>query len=212
MRTADKAAAPEHSLERLIFFSDAVFAIAITLLIIEIKVPHLHYEATDRDFLIALAQLTPNFFGFIVSFWVIGAFWAGHHRAFGLAAHHSDRLVAANLALLFLVVFMPFATAFMSANIGHTVPTALYNGTMVITGLLNIRLVRMATSPPVVAESISPETIAHVRSRGWAVVLGALCALVFSFVDARFSQMALITIPVWQRLFRATTARRFATA
>ncbi len=203
---------PDHPLERLIFFSDAVFAIAITLLIIEVHPPHLPHNAPALDHLQKLVDLTPNFFGFFVSFFVIGAFWAGHHRAFALAGHYSDRLPGPNLMMLCAIVFMPFSTAFMGSNIGATVPTVFYNLTLIATGLLNIRLVRIATSPPVVSEEVPAETIAYVRSRGFAVVLGASCALLFALYDARWSQITLISIPFWQRLLRARTTRRLALA
>lgn len=199
--------APDHALERLVFFSDAVFAIAITLLVIELHPPHFERGASVGEQLAAFATIIPNLFGFVVSFWVIGAFWQGHHRAFALAAHYHQRLVRLNLAMLFVVAFMPFATAFMANNLGALVPTAFYNATMVILGLLNIRLVQAATSPPVVAEGVTASQVAQVRARGWGVVLGAATALVFSFVDARFSQMALITIPLWQRAFHAFATR-----
>jgi uncharacterized membrane protein len=202
----------DHSLERLVFFSDAVFAIAITLLIIEVHAPHLPWPSSDIAYIQALANLIPSFFGFFVSFFVIGAFWAGHHRAFGLAGHYSEKLVGPNLYLLCAIVFMPFSTAFMSSNIGMLVPTIFYNLTMIATGLLNIRLVRIVTSAPVVREDVSAETIAYIRSRGPAVVLGAACALLVAIVDPRFSQIALISIPFWQRLLRAQTAKRLARA
>jgi len=72
------------------------------------------------------------------------------------------------------VVFMPFTTSFMSHNVGSFVPTQLYNLSLVVTGLLNIRLIRIVTSAPVVAESAPRDRIAYVRARGPGVVLGAL--------------------------------------
>jgi hypothetical protein len=100
----------------------------------------------------------------------------------------------------------------MGSNIGASVPTVFYNLTLIMTGLLNIRLVRIATAAPVVSEDVPAETIAYVRSRGFAVVLGAGCALLFALYDARWSQIALISIPFWQRLLRARTTRRLARA
>ena len=78
--------------------------------------------------------------------------------------------------------------------------------------LLNIRLIQIVTAPPVVSEAVSAERIAIVRARGPAVVLGALCAILVAFWDPRFSQMALVTIPLWLRLLRRRTMRRFAAA
>ena len=203
---------PDHALERLIFFSDAVFAIAITLLIIEVNPPHLPHDTPALDHLQKMVDLIPNFFGFFLSFFVIGAFWAGHHRAFALAGHYSEKLLGPNLMMLCAIVFMPFSTGFMGSNIGMTVPTVFYNLTLIVTGLLNIRLVRISTSPPVISEEVPAETIAYVRSRGFAVVLGASCALLFALYDARWSQVALISIPFWQRLLRARTTRQLALA
>jgi len=131
---------PDHPLERLIFFSDAVFAIAITLLIIDVHAPHLPRGSNDAAYLQALADLLPSLLGFFVSFFVIGAFWAGHHRAFALAGHHSEKLTGPNLMMLCTVVFMPFSTAFMSSNYGATIPTVVYCLTLL--GRKPIKLVR----------------------------------------------------------------------
>ena len=191
---------PSNPLERLIFFSDAVFAIAITLLIIEVQPPRLGFRASDHDHLVALANLIPSFVAFFISFFVIGAFWAGHHRAFSLARHWSPKIVMPNIVMLAAVVFMPFATAYMGMNMGARVPTVLYDAVLLTTGLLNIRLVRLATSPPVVDEDADPVVIARTRGRGWGVTLGAALALVLAFYVPRFSQFGLLTIPIWLRL------------
>jgi uncharacterized membrane protein len=201
---------PAHPLERLIFFSDAVFAIAITLLIIEVHAPHFEHRASDHDHLVALANLIPNFVAFFISFGVIGAFWAGHHRAFSLARHWSPRLVFPNILMLAAVAFMPFATAYMGTNMGARVPTVLYDFVLLTTGLLNIRLVRLATSPPVVDERVDALTIARTRGRGWGVTMGAALALALAFWVPRLSQFALMTIPFWLRFFMRRAERAVA--
>ena len=203
---------PDHPLERLIFFSDAVFAIAITLLIIEVHPPHFHFGSPWQDYVNGLLALWPNLFGFFVSFFVIGAFWSGHHRAFALAGHYQERLVGPNLQMLCAIVFMPFATAFMSANGGMLVPSVLYALTLIATGLLNLRLVRVTTSPGIVRSDVPAIEIAYTRARGAAVVLGALISMVIAFWFAPLSQMGLLTIPLFQWGLRQRITRRFARA
>jgi uncharacterized membrane protein len=202
-----QAHGPGHALERLIFFSDAVFAIAITLLVIEIHVPEIHSPAGDREFLVALWNLTPNFAGFLISFFVIGAFWAGHHRAFDCARHWSPKLIGPNLMLLCAIAAMPFFTAFASEYWSARVPIAFYCGWMVLTALLNIRLQRIATSPPVVGDHVTSQQRTLLRQRGLSVLLGAVTALGVSLFAPRLAQVALVSIFFWrlliQRLFPA---------
>ena len=201
---------PDHGLERLIFFSDAVFAIAITLLVIEIHVPVLPATASDRQFIDALAQLTPNFVGFLVSFLVIGAFWTGHHRAFACAAQWSDRLLPANTLLLFAIAAMPFFTAFLSDYSNRRVPVVVYCSWLLVTALFSIRLQRLATSAPVVDPAVRVETIRRIRHRGYAAALGAATAIVVG-AFARYpvlAQVSLLSIPLWRRLLTALAERR----
>jgi len=86
-------------LERLTFFSDAVFAIAITLLIIEVHVPHVS-GVDDALYWQALAELRSSLFGFALSFLVIGMLWMAHHRVFGMLNDYSPKLMWPNLLLL----------------------------------------------------------------------------------------------------------------
>lgn len=211
MTAGEADRAPSHPLERLIFFSDAVFAIAITLLIIEVKAPHLPRGASTAEQLGALFQLIPHLVGFFVSFAVIGLFWVGHHRAFSLSLHWSPKLLFANLSLLCLIAFMPFATAYMNSNIGQSVPTAFYCAVLLATGLLNRRLVRLATGPGVVSETADPVQIAETRARGWGVIAGAALALVLALFVPNFALVALAAIPFVAR-FAVGRARRRAAA
>jgi len=192
---------PAHALERLIFFSDAVFAIAITLLVIEIHVPEVHGDhPSDIAFIAALAQLIPNFIGFFTSFFVTGAFWAGHHRAFDCARNYSPKLVWPNLTMLSAIAAMPFFTAFSSEYFGQRVPVTLYCGWLLLTALLNIRVVRLATSLAIAGEEMTDARRWAIRRRGIGVALGAATAVVVSLFVPLAGQPALISIPFWMFL------------
>ena len=83
----------EFQLDRLILFSDAVFAIAITLLVIEIKIPEIDNDVSDKALLHELVHLIPKFVGFIVSFMLIGLYWSVHHRMFGFVTNFNRKLL-----------------------------------------------------------------------------------------------------------------------
>ena len=85
----------ERELERIVFFSDAVFAIAITLLVLDIRVPSIPQDLAASELPQALAALWPKFLSYIISFVVIGLYcWQVHHRTFRYITGYDDRLVA----------------------------------------------------------------------------------------------------------------------
>ena len=190
----------EHALERLVFFSDAVFAIAITLLIIEIHPPHLEPHAGDAAHWQALAQLIPRFVGYAVSFWVIGMFWMGHHRAFNLASRYSARVLPWNLALLMTIAFMPFVTAYFSSNFTARVPAMVYCATMLVAALLNLKVNRTATGPDMVDPSMPAASVTELRRRSLSVALGAAVAVALSLVYPPAAPAGLAAIPLWRML------------
>jgi len=197
MKAAGKT---DHALERLVFFSDAVFAIAITLLVLEIHVPQLPRGSPDLAYVQALADLIPSFIGYVISFWVVGMFWLGHHRAFSFANRHSPRMLGWNLFLLGIIAFMPFATAFWALNTGSRVPALFYCATLLAAALLNVQVVRIATGPEMVDPATDPELVFYCRRRSLSVVLGAATALLLGIFFPRYAQAALISIPLWRRL------------
>ncbi len=96
-------------IERLILFSDAVFAIAITLLVIELHLPDLS-ENSNHGLLEAMVHTIPHFISFVISFMIIGIYWIAHHRMFYYLTDYDSRTLWLNLLLLFFIAMMPFSS------------------------------------------------------------------------------------------------------
>jgi uncharacterized membrane protein len=101
----------EFELERMILFSDAVFAIAITLLIIEIKFPEIEKGASPQQVFLLFKPVIVEFLAFIVSFFFIGITWARHLRICKYLSAYDNGVIARNLLLLFFVVCFPFSAS-----------------------------------------------------------------------------------------------------
>jgi uncharacterized membrane protein len=122
-------------LERLIFFSDAVFAIAITLLVLEIRLPTGAETFSDNQLLTQLIGMWHEYLAFVISFLVIGTFWMAHHRKFRLIKRYDNRLAYLNLLFLLVVAFMPFPSHVMSQYLQRTA-TIFYALVMALAGLI----------------------------------------------------------------------------
>ena len=107
---------PRAALDRLVFFSDGVFAIAITLLALELRLPEVPGGYTDATLLTALTNLAPSLFAFTMSFVVIAGFWLGHFRTFRAVERLDGRLVAIDLLFLFFVALVPFPTSIVASD------------------------------------------------------------------------------------------------
>jgi uncharacterized membrane protein len=105
--------------ERLTAFSDGVIAIIITIMVLELKVPH---GESWSD----LAGLTPVFFSYVLSFVYVAIYWNNHHHMFHASERVDGRILWANMHLLFWLSLIPFATGWMGENHFAPVPTALY--------------------------------------------------------------------------------------
>ena len=116
---SDKHPKQDFQVERLAFFSDAVFAIAITLLVIELKVPHFTNDTTYQDVLKDLKELKFQFFALILSFSIIANYWLKHHLLFKHIHNYNEDVVKYNLIVLLPIIFFPFTTAFVYENLTH---------------------------------------------------------------------------------------------
>jgi uncharacterized membrane protein len=99
--------------ERIAFFSDAIFAIAITLLTIEIHPPKVTQEMTEAEVLRELKHLIPEFLGLLMSYIFIAVFWIRHHRVFKYIHTYNPKLLAINFIFLFTIILYPFSMSFL---------------------------------------------------------------------------------------------------
>ncbi|MDG4594100.1 MAG: TMEM175 family protein [Candidatus Contendobacter sp.] len=104
---------------RLEAFSDGVLAIIITIMVLELKVPH----GSNMG---SLAPLLPNFLSYVLSFIYVGIYWNNHHHMLHTAKHVSGSVLWSNLNLLFWLSLFPFATGWMGENHIEPLPTAVY--------------------------------------------------------------------------------------
>ena len=135
---------------RIEAFSDGVFAVAITLLVLNLQPP----KPLQEELLFWLGQQWPAYLAFVTSFATIGVMWINHHRLFTYITRSNSTLMGLNLLLLMLIVFVPFPTALLAQYIAAGQPlagdqhiaAALFNGTYVVLSLCFNTLWRYSTN------------------------------------------------------------------
>ena len=160
--------ASEQGMGRILALSDGVFAIAATLLIIEIAVP-----ATTADARLSrvLLGLWPRYLAYLLSFLVIARFWATHRQTFRLIARTDTALVWLNLLLLMFVAFLPFPTAVLGQHIRSPAAAALYAISVSLTATLSAACWWYASGPAALARPhLGGAHVRAMRARGLSAV------------------------------------------
>jgi uncharacterized membrane protein len=154
----------ELGLERLIFFSDAVIAIAITLLVLDLRLP----EASGAPLAAQLWDLSSSVLSFFMSFAVIGLFWEAHHRLFGYIERFDRTLLWLNLLFLLFIAFLPFPTSVLGKHWSATA-IVFYAAALAVTGIARALIWSYAVSRRFVAPDVPPALIRAETWRSWAV-------------------------------------------
>ncbi len=190
--------APE-STARVEAFSDGVFAIAITLLILEIRVPH-----AEHGLWAGLLALWPSYIAFLQSFVVILIMWVSHHELLQMVRGVSYPFFFANGLLLLTITFVPFPTAILAAHLGTPeakVAVAFYCGTFVVNALVWNLLFWTIVRGGLVRPEISADTIAGVRKAYYAGPLVYLLATVVALFQPIVGLLINVSLwVVWVRL------------
>jgi uncharacterized membrane protein len=164
--------------ERLVAFSDGVFAILITILVLELKIPH----GADVE---AIRPLLPVFLTYVLSFVVIGIYWNNHHHMLQVTERINGMILWANLHLLFWLSLFPFVTGWMGENHFAALPTAAYGvvclGCAVSYTILQAAILREHGSDSRLARAIGSDR------KGKASLLLYIAAVPLAFVHEYIS-------------------------
>ncbi len=172
---------------RLEAFSDGVLAIIITIMVLEIKIPH-------GDNFVSLAPLGPIFSSYILSFIYIGIYWNNHHHLFTAAKSISGKVLWANLNLLFWLSLFPFATGWMGENLFTATPTSVY-GIVLLMAAISYSLLVHALISHEGRESLVARAIGSDFKGTSSIVLYAF-AIPLAYVYTWIAQMLYVIVAI----------------
>lgn len=180
-------------MERLVFFSDAVIAIAMTLLALDLPLPE---GETDEDLWRSFVHLLPGeYLTFVLSFLVVAMFWRSHHRFFQHVTALAPGLIRMNIVFLFTIVVLPFATRVLGERGTSSFGTVFYALTVVAAGLSMLGLLRLVRRHGVVDPDADPAWPGRM-ARG---ILVPVCAFVVSIPIAFVASdiVRYLWVPLW---------------
>jgi uncharacterized membrane protein len=168
---------PPRGLERIVFFSDGVFAIAITLLVIDLRLPDLPESVSSVTFNSALVALLPRVFAYLLSFGVIGLYWLAHWRRFHWIERSNGPLAMLNLLLLGCIAFIPFPTALIGSHGDRPIAVVIYAVSVSLPGIVGPASWLYATRAGLARPDITPQIVRLGAVRGLAVSAVMLTSL-----------------------------------
>lgn len=188
---------------RLEAFCDGVFAIAITLLIIDIRLPSVRNINTTADLLLALKHIIPGILVFLLSFIVIFITWVNHHEALKLVHKTSAHFIYANGLLLLSVVFIPFPTSLLGEFVltDHAAPAvSLYCGVCGLQAISWMFMTRAALAPsaPLMTNERAMRTgRSNLKRSYFAIALYTLCAIAAFWFPLTIAIIVAFTWILW---------------
>lgn len=196
--THDARTLPKPRLEAL---SDGIYAIALTLLVLELKLPGLPEGVGDAELRQALVRLLPKALTWLLSFWVMLTFWLAQLRIYRYSATLDWPMFRAELGQLALVSLLPFSTALMGEH--GTLPTvaALYSAHLLLMSLLSWqRTAHLLARPELRSEAVTPQVARSLRRRAWLINGCTLLALLLAFVVPGWNMFAMLPAAFTQRI------------
>jgi uncharacterized membrane protein len=171
--------------------ADGVFAIAMTLLVLEVHVPELPDPVTGAALLGALKLMLPHLAGFGIGFVILGTLWLGHQNQFRFIQRVDRMLVWLNVFYLLCIAFLPFATAFIARYPLQPLALALYGVSLLLSGVILFAHWNHAVNHGLVADEVTPEVADLVRER---MSMGMVVYLLATIVGAFLPKAGLVLL------------------
>jgi uncharacterized membrane protein len=182
----------KHRIEAL---SDGIFAVAMTLLVLDIKMPESITYASDADLFARLVSLEHAAVSYVVSFILLGMYWVAHHSQFHYI-HRSDRgLLWINLYLLLCICLVPFTTDLVGDNVLLRIPALLYGiNLLLVASALVLQVEYLRRHPELATPELDTDTVALLRRQVAPFVIVPMLSMALTFYSPRFALYLYLTL------------------
>jgi uncharacterized membrane protein len=183
------------SKKRVEFFSDAVFVIILTLLVLELHIPDVADHSTFDQYVIAMILLIPKFISFILSFIMVSIYWVNHHYFFLQMHTVTLGLVWVNNFLLLTICFIPFPTAFLGSHPTDQFPVMIYGSYSLISSLAFLLLRGYSIHNKLLEVDVETKKMLGPKHSIPAIAIYSL-SIFFSFVNIYISLVCFFLVPI----------------
>ena len=168
---------------RILAFTDGLFAIAMTLLVVDLAVPVLHHDSSVHELADQLNNEKENFISFFISFAVIGRYWLAHHAFFSQLARMDRRLIALNLLYLAFIAFLPFPTALLGEYFANPLSVVIYAVNVGIVSGMEVVLFSRAQNHGLLEKKLPRDVYRFGAAMSLAPVLFFMLSIPVAFVS-----------------------------
>jgi uncharacterized membrane protein len=176
---------------RVLAFSDGLFAIAMTLLVVGIAVPTLAEGDSVDELADAIGDLSGSFVSFFISFAVIGRYWVAHHQFFSLLGRIDQGLIGTNLIYLAFIAFLPFPTALLGQYFENPLSVAIYAGAVAIVSGMEVVQFRHAYRHGLLTRPLTPEVFRWGALMSLSPVIFFVASMPVAFLNT------IVAVAIW---------------
>jgi uncharacterized membrane protein len=186
--------------DRIVNLSDGVFAIAITILVLDISVPD---GLSPTELPVQILDLAPKYLSYVISFLVLAIYWQAHHGVFKRITGYDGTLVWLNILFLMAIAFLPFPTSLLGEYGGEQVSVVIYAANAAVASLLLVAISWYAASGHrLVASDVDDEAERIQRAQGLAVPVVFVLSIGISFFSPRAAMYSWLLLSITDSLVR----------